>query len=88
MTEFVTGKSSMLHELQAEPWPPVPIIEASIDEQDKSMNAELLKTRIKYAEQTGFKEIDLWGGEWWYWRMKKFDDPSLWQAVKQSQLHE
>ncbi len=88
MTEFVTGKSSMLHELQAEPWPPVPIIEASIEEQDKSMNAELLKTRIKYAEQTGFKEIDLWGGEWWYWRMKKFDDPSLWQAVKQSQLHE
>lgn len=82
MTELLTGKSSMLHELQAEPWPPKGITEVSIAEQDKSMDAKRLKERLDYAEQTGFRTIDLWGGEWWYWRKQKFNDPSLWNVVK------
>lgn len=81
-TELLTGRQSMLHELQAEPWAPMPLAQASIAEQDKSMNAQLLKERLAYGEATGFKQIDLWGGEWWYWRMKKFNDPSLWNTVK------
>ncbi len=81
-TELLTGKQSMLHELQAEPWAPVPLIEASIEEQSKSMDAKRLKERIEYGEATGFKEIDLWGGEWWYWRKVKLNDPSLWDTIK------
>lgn len=80
--EILTGKSSMLHELQAEPWPPTPMIETSIEEQNKSMNAKMLKERISFSEATGFRQIDLWGGEWWYWRKEKFNDPSLWQTIK------
>lgn len=80
--EILTGRSSMLHELQAEPWPPMGLIEASIAEQDKSMNAKRLSERISYGEATGFRDIDLWGGEWWYWRKEKFNDPSLWNVVK------
>lgn len=85
-TELFTGKQSMLHELQAEPWAPMPLKQASIAEQDKSMNAELLAERLDYGQSTGFKQIDLWGGEWWYWRLKKFNDPSLWQTVKDANL--
>jgi len=82
LTELWTGKSSMLHELQAEPWPPTGIKEASIEEQDKSMNATRLAERIDYGVDTGFKDIDLWGGEWWYWRKTQFNDDSLWNTVK------
>ncbi len=83
LTEIFTGRESMLHELQAEPWPPTPIVKTSIEEQDKSMDAARLKERIHYGEATGFRDIYLWGGEWWYWRKVKFGDPSLWNVVKQ-----
>jgi hypothetical protein len=83
MTELLTGRDSMLHELQAEPWPPVPIKEASIEEQNKSMDAKRLKERLGYAKAIGFKDIDLWGGEWWYWRKVAYNDPSLWNVVKE-----
>ncbi|HUD03843.1 MAG TPA: hypothetical protein VMR51_03590 [Patescibacteria group bacterium] len=82
-TEILTGKESMLHELQAEPWPPNGLKGASIAEQSKSMDAKRLTERIKYGEDTGFRDIDLWGGEWWYWRKVKFNDPSLWNTIKQ-----
>lgn len=81
--QILTGRTSMLHELQAEPWPPNGVKEASIAEQDKSMDAKRLKERIHYGENTGFRDIDLWGGEWWYWRKVKFNDPSLWNTIKQ-----
>jgi Beta-galactosidase len=80
--EILTGRSSMLHELQAEPWAPVAIKDASIEEQSKSMNSKRLTERIKYGKDIGFKDIDLWGGEWWYWRKVKFNDPSLWETVR------
>lgn len=80
--QILTGRSSMLHELQAEPWPPMGVKEASIAEQDKSMDAKRLKERIKYGEETGFRDIDLWGGEWWYWRKVKLNDPSLWETIR------
>lgn len=82
LTEIFTGKESMLHELQAEPWPPTGIVEASIAEQDKSMDANRLAERIDYGVDTGFRDIDLWGGEWWYWRKVKFNDDSLWNTVR------
>lgn len=80
--QILTGKSSMLHELQAEPWTPVDTKSASIEEQNKSMNASRLKEQIRFGRQTGFKDIDLWGGEWWYWRKVKMNDNSLWEAVR------
>jgi len=82
LTEIWNGKSSMLHELQAEPWPPTGIKEATLQEQDKSMDANRLAERIDYGVDTGFRDIDLWGGEWWYWRKAKFNDDSLWNTVK------
>src|SRR5665213_3276918 len=89
LTEILTGKSSMLHELQAEPWTPpgIDLKDASVAEQNKSMNATRLKQRIVYAEKTGFRDIDLWGGEWWYYRLVHNHDPSLWNVIKENMQH-
>ncbi len=87
LTEIFTGKDSMLHELQAEPWIADGyggLKNAPIEEQNKSMDVERLRTRIQYGIDTGFRDIDLWGGEWWYWRKIKLNDPSLWEAVRDS----
>lgn len=82
--EILNGKPTIIHELQAEPWPPSgSIIENSLEEQDKSMDAKRLKARARYAVSSGIRRMDYWGVEWWYWRMKKAGDPSVWEAGKQ-----
>lgn len=84
LQEIVLGKNMIIHELQAEPWMPegFNMVESTMEEQNKSMNAERLQDRINYGMATGMKSIDLWGAEWWYWRKVRFNDPSLWDTVK------
>jgi hypothetical protein len=84
--EIITGKNMIIHELQAEPWPPkgTSITSVSLTEQFKSMNANRMKKRIDYSKATGMKTIDLWGAEWWYWLKEKKGDPSVWNVVKQA----
>jgi hypothetical protein len=48
------------------------------------MNATILKARFKYGEATGMKTIYAWGAEYWYYRMVKLHDPSLWNVAKQA----
>lgn len=79
------GKNMVIGELQAEAWPPngKPIPQTSLEEQDKSFNAERFKDRIAYGKATGMRQIDLWGAEYWYYRLTVLDDPSLWNVAKQ-----
>lgn len=84
--EIVKGKPLAIHELQMEPWLPNGFEMndvSSIPEQNKSMNADRLRHRFKYAEDTGMRTIDAWGVEWWYWRKEKANDPSLWNVARQ-----
>jgi hypothetical protein len=81
-SEILSGRNMIIHELQAEPWPPTGITQASIAEQDKSMDATRLQSRFQYGEATGVKTIYLWGAEWWYYRLIKDHDPSLWNVAK------
>jgi hypothetical protein len=84
-TEITRGRDSFIHELQTEPWIPDTIggiKDASIPEQDKTLNASRLDDRIQYGIATGMREVDMWGVEWWYWRKEKFNDPSLWNVAK------
>ena len=76
----------IIDELQAEAWPPhgETIPEASLAEQNKSMNASILKARFSYGEATGMKTIYAWGAEYWYYRMVKLHDPSLWNVAKEA----
>jgi hypothetical protein len=84
--ELITGKNMIIHELQAEPWPPkgTSITDALLSEQFKSMNADRMQKRIDYSKATGMKTIDLWGAEWWYWLKVKKNDPSVWNVVKEA----
>ncbi|MEO8105160.1 MAG: hypothetical protein ABI602_02385 [Candidatus Saccharibacteria bacterium] len=77
-------RDMVLGELQAEAWPPSgkTIPATSLAEQNKSLNAARLKDRIAYGKATGMRQIDLWGAEYWYYRMRVLHDPSLWNIAE------
>lgn len=81
LIKLTTGRSSFIHELQAEPWGPKAIWEMSVSEQDKSMDIVQLETNITLAKKTKLHPIDLWGGEWWYWRHLQGDE-AIWHTVR------
>jgi hypothetical protein len=78
------GREMIIHELQAEAWAPEykTIAQISLEEQNKSLNAERLEGRFRYGEATGMREMYLWGSEYWYYRYKVLHDPSLWDVAK------
>jgi hypothetical protein len=80
-----SGKDMIIHELQAEPWPPnrETIPQSTLSEQNKSFNAQTLKSTVAFGEATGMKSIYLWGSEYWYYRMIILHDPSVWNTAKQ-----
>ena len=82
--KLLTGKDSVIHELQAEPWPPdgKSIQDTTLAVQNQTFNAARLKTTVQFAEQTGIKQIDLWGAEYWYYRMTVEHDPSVWHTAQ------
>jgi hypothetical protein len=85
LQKIVTGKNMMIGELQAEAWPPngKSIQEISLEEQNKSLDAQRLQDRFQYGRATGMRQIDLWGAEYWYYRKVKLHDPSLWNIARQ-----
>ena len=82
--KIIKGKDTVIHELQAEPWPPggQSIQSASTAELRKSLDARRLHDRFTYGEATGIKQIDLWGAEYWYYMKEKRGDSSLWNVAK------
>ena len=76
----------IIHELQAESWAPnnKHVSEISVEEGDKSFNAERFKDRVEFGKATGMREVYLWSGEYWYFRMVKQNDPSLWNVAKEA----
>jgi len=85
--KILTGKDLIIHELQAEPWAPVDTKQASLAEQDKSLDAQRLRDRFEYGRATGMREMYLWGAEWWYWRKVKFNDTSTWDVAREEFQH-
>ncbi len=83
--KILTGRDSVIHELQAEAWPPhgQAIQHTSLAEQNKSISPERLQANIKFAKDTGMRSIDLWGAEYWYYRKQVLHDPSLWNVAQQ-----
>lgn len=84
--KIITGRDMIIHELQAEAWPPNGkfMTEISLEEQNKSFNAERFKDRLKFAEGTGMREVYLWGAEYWYYRVIHENDRSLWNVAKEA----
>ena len=82
--QLLTGTPSVLHELQTEPWPPngQDINNTSLSEQNSTFDAQRFNTTVSFGKQTGMKQIDLWGAEYWYYRMTTLHDPSVWNAAE------
>jgi hypothetical protein len=87
--KILTGKNMIVHELQAEAWPPnlKQIPEVSLAEQNKSFNAERFSSRLQFVEGTGMHEVYLWGAEYWYYRLVHEHDDTVWNVAKQA-FHE
>lgn len=68
-------------EMQMEPWLGMPVIQTSLSEQYRSMNARQFQKNISYVKRTGLDPVYLWGVEWWYW-LKEQGNNSLWEQVK------
>lgn len=82
--QLLTGKPSVIHELQAEAWPPhgQDILHTSLTEQNKTLDASKLKAADTFAKQTGVRQVDFWGAEYWYYRAVKLHDPSAWNEAR------
>jgi len=82
--KIVTGTDMIIHELQAEAWPPnaQSIPQTSLAEQSKSFDARRFKDRIAYGKATGIHTMYLWGSEYWYYRLVVLHDDSLWNVAK------
>lgn len=85
--KILTGRDLIIHELQAEAWLPEGGFAmndvSSIPEQNKSLDATRLASRIQYGKDTGLRDIYLWGVEWWYWQKVVANKPDLWNTAKQ-----
>lgn len=75
-------RNIFVHELQIEPWGPAATSDLTVEEQNKSMSPKQINENFQFARKIGYPDIYTWGGEWWYWRMTKFNDPSIWNTVK------
>lgn len=82
LIKLLHRRQSFIHELQLEPWGPTAIWKMPVPEQDKSMSVKHIHKHIGLARKAKLFPVDLWGGEWWYWRLKHVQDPSIWLAVR------
>lgn len=82
--ELLLDRGMIIHELQAEAWPPNyrPISETDLAEQNKSFNAEMFRDRIEYGKATGMREMYLWGSEYWYYRKVMLGDATVWNVAR------
>ena len=69
-------------ELQAEPWGPRINSQLTDEERDQTMSRDKFLDTIAYAQQSGIKDLYLWGVEWWYWEKEVNHNPFYWNAVK------
>lgn len=84
-SQIFTGRDSIIHELQCEPWAPGgrTIPEISLTEQNKSFDAARFRDTVAFAKQIGAPQIYLWGSEYWYYRATTLHDASVWDEAKQ-----
>lgn len=80
---FAGQDNLMVIELQAEPWASGWIANIPLSEQFRTMNEVKLRENVDYARRVGFRDIYLWGGEWWYWMKVKQNYPAVWETGKQ-----
>jgi len=81
LVHTLLGKGVFIHELQLEPWGSADIWNMTSEEQAKSMDIHQIAHNLSMAQKLRVSPIDIWGAEWWYWRLSQ-GDPSIWEAVR------
>ncbi len=81
--KFAGQNKTVVIELQAEPWMPGWTTDNALEKQLEFMNEKKIRENIRYAKDSGFSEIYLWGAEWWYWLKVKEDYPIVWEEAKE-----
>ncbi len=71
MALFYGEKESMLIELSLEPWLVDSVTKVPLETQYLRMDGDKMDEILAYAKETRFSTQYLWGGEWWYWLLKK-----------------
>lgn len=75
-------KEIIVTELQMEPWTfNKSMVDLTKKERDLSFSPERFQSNIEYVKKAGFKEVYLWGVEYWYW-LKINNEPQIWQIAE------
>ncbi len=70
-------------ELQAEPWGTgKSVTEISLLDQFNLFSLADFESNLIYAKRAGFRDIYLWGVEWWYWLKVEKNHPEFWNLAK------
>lgn len=69
-------------ELQGEPWGPELTTKLSEAEKAKTMSRTDFISTLSYAQQAGFRDIYIWGAEWWLWEKEVNNNPFYWDTIK------
>ena len=78
------NRDMIIHEMQAEAWAPrgQELPDISLEEQNKSFDADRFRDRFSFARGTGMKTVDMWGAEYWYYRLVVLNDPTVWAVAE------
>lgn len=83
ISEIFAGQSNVVViELQGEPWIDGWTVSQPLEKQLGSMNADILRSNVQFAKNTGLSEIYIWGVEWWYWLREKQNNSTVWDEAK------
>lgn len=82
LIRLTTHRPVFIHELQMEPWGPKGIWDMPLEQQDESMGQAQIAKNLALAQAVRRYPIDLWGGEWWYWRTVRQKDPDIWKTIE------
>lgn len=79
---LLTGKRTMVTELQMEPWLKNGITASTVEEMYRSLSPDQFNKNARYARATGLSPVSLWGAEWWLWMKEENNVPDFWDAAK------
>lgn len=80
---FTEPQDWIVIELQSEPWGPKPYHKLSAQERRKTITPAKMEEMVKFAGNSGFRQLYLWGVEYWYWEKVKNNNPAYWEKAKE-----
>lgn len=72
----------IITELQGEPWGPKINSELTQEEKDETMSRNHFISTLDYAQKSGFKDLYIWGVEWWYFEKEINGNSYYWDTAK------